>query len=116
MIFTAESMRFAINRSKSQLTLTLLKEWLGISWDSSVVVLHLSCDYRMCIHSKVMRVRCSHSITHRVWEILLSSLNFIADVLPLGQLQHRWLTWLGNKAFLVTDQDMLHILQVAICS
>lgn len=37
----------------------------------------------------------------------MCSLNCAAEVIPLGQLHHQWLTWEGNMAFPIMDRDHL---------
>lgn len=44
------------------------------------------------------------------------SLNFAAEVLPLGRLRHRRLTWMGNRTFPIANRDQIHRTPQEICS
>lgn len=59
------------------------------------------------IFAKLERAIFSPTFTRRQWESLLSSLNYAAEVVPLGRLLHRRLTLEDNRHFLVCPRDAL---------
>lgn len=57
--------------------------------------------------AKYFKITHAKNITRRNWDSLVGSLNYAANVLPLGRLRHRRFSCLGNKAFLVKNRDKL---------
>lgn len=47
------------------------------------------------------------TFTHRLWESLMGSLNYAVEVFPLGRLWHRGLMLEWNRAFPITNRDLV---------
>ena len=98
-ISLCSSLGFAFNIPKSVLLPSPTIDWLGMSWDSSSASLRLSADNRARVVSKLRRMLLAVTASHRLWAGLMGSLNFAAQVVPLGRLWCRRLWWEGNRTF-----------------
>ena len=101
------SMGLLFNLEKSHLCPTQTLQWLGMEWNSVLGVLSLSVENRSRCVRKLFRTVHASSISLRQWESLLGSLNYAAQVVPLGRLRTRRLIRLGLSHFSRTDRDTL---------
>ncbi|MPC59088.1 hypothetical protein E2C01_053103 [Portunus trituberculatus] len=91
-------MGFRVNVPKSTLTPTQTLVWLGMEWDTARARLRLSPENASKIHRRLFRASVSRTMTRRQWEAILGSLNFAAEVCPLGRIRHRRLVREINSA------------------
>ena len=99
------SMGLLFNLEKSHLQPTQCLQWLGMSWDSVFCDLSLSLENRRRCKKKLFRLIHASSISLRQWESLLGSLNYAAQVVPLGRLRTRRLIRMGLQHFEHVDRD-----------
>ena len=90
---------FAFNLPKCELPPSQGILWLGMEWDAQSSTLRLSDANRVKVVGKLRRTVASFNCSHRLWARLLGSLNFAAQVVPLGRLWCQRLWWGGNRAF-----------------
>ena len=100
-------MGLLFNLGKSHLTPTQNLQWLGMIWDSVSCDLSLSVENRSRCERKLFRTIHASSISLRLWESLLGSLNYAAQVVPLGRLRVRRLIRCGLQHFSQLDRDTL---------
>ena len=98
-------MGLLFNLEKSHLLPTQSLQWLGMSWDSVACDLSLSGENRRRCRMKLFRTVHASSISLRQWESLLGSLNYAAQVVPLGRLRTRRLIRMGLQHFERVDRD-----------
>ena len=96
-IHICSTLGFQFNIPKSSLAPAQNINWLGMTWDSRAASLSLSPENRARVIKKLRRMLLATTCTHRVWTSLMGSLNFAAQVVPLGRLWCRRLWWEGNR-------------------
>ena len=90
---------FRFNIPKSLLSPTQTITWLGMRWDAQASTLSLLDDNRERVLAKLRRTVVAVNCNHKLWASLLGSLNYAAQVVPLGRLWCRRLWWEGNRLF-----------------
>ncbi|MPC62796.1 hypothetical protein E2C01_056887 [Portunus trituberculatus] len=100
-------MGFRVNVPKSTLTPTQTLIWLGMEWDTARAWVRLSPENASKIHRQLFRASMSRTMTRRQWEAILGSLNFAAEVCPLGRIRHRRLVREVNSAIPIYPRDSL---------
>ena len=100
-------MGLLFNLGKSHLTPTQNLQWLGMCWDSVSCDLSLSVENRLRCERKLVLTIQASSISLRQWESLMGSLNYAAQVVPLGRLRTRRLIRFGLQHFNRSDRDTL---------
>ena len=90
---------FVFNVPKCILTPSQTIVWLGMQWDSVGASLQLSPTNKHKLLRKLRRTVLSTTSSHKLWASLMGSLNFAAQVVPLGRLWCRRLWWEGNRVF-----------------
>ena len=98
-IALCNALGFKFNIPKSILKPAQTIDWLGMTWDARAASLGLSPANRARVTKKLRRMLLATTCTHRLWASLMGSLNFAAQVVPLGRLWCRRLWWEGNRAF-----------------
>lgn len=88
-----------------------------MQWDTQSASFRLSPDNKRRIQQKLCRALATTSYTHRLWEslmgslfyaaLLMESLFYAAEVLPLGRLWHRGLMLKGRRVFPITNRDLV---------
>lgn len=78
-----------------------------MEWDSWSVTFWLSPDSQREVLLKVRCTVIAWNISQWVWESLLGSLNYTAEVLLLGWIRHCHLSYEGNHLFHIDEQDWL---------
>ena len=96
---TCNRLDFRFNVPKCTLLPSRTIQWLGMTWDSPSATLRLSPTNRDKVLLKLRRTILSTNSSHKLWASLLGSLNFAAQVVPLGRLWCRRLWWEGNRLF-----------------
>ena len=92
-IEVCSSLGFVFNIPKSLLNPTQQIQWLGMLWDAETATLRLSHDNRTRVQAKLRRAVVARTFTHKLWASLLGSLNYAAQVVPLGRLWCRRVWW-----------------------
>ena len=100
-------MGLLFNIEKSHLQPTQRLQWLGMCWDSVSSDLSLSLENRTRCRKKLFRAVHATSFTLRQWESLLGSLNYAAQVVPLGRLRTRRLIRTGLQIFRHMNRDVV---------
>lgn len=98
-IMDAQRMGFLTNVDKSMMVSTQKLTWLEVNWFSENWTLQLSGDNNEKLRAKAFCSPHTLTITRHAWESLTDSINHAVDILPLGRIRHRRLTWMWNRAF-----------------
>ena len=94
-----EHLGFKFNIPKCVLLPSQSIDWLGMNWDSRSASLRLTTTNREKLVGKLRRAVVAYNFNHKLWVSLMGSLNFAAQVVPLGRLWCRRLWWEGNHLF-----------------
>ena len=102
----AGGMGFNFNMSKSHLCPSQCITWLGLEWNSNSSSVQISALNLLKIRRRLFQALHSLTFTRRQWESLLGSLNFYAEVLPLGRLHFRRLVQTVNATIPMYPRDV----------